>query len=59
MSLNSFLFPSSIAHEDDAVRGVLSALAIYAKLRELKMRPSIGVTTGMAFCGVVGSKTRR
>jgi class 3 adenylate cyclase/GNAT superfamily N-acetyltransferase len=48
-----------LAHEDDAVRGILSALAICARLHELQLRPAIGVSTGMAFCGVVGSRGRR
>jgi class 3 adenylate cyclase len=48
-----------LAHEDDAVRGVLSALAICSNLHELGLVPSIGVTTGMAFCGLVGSQRRR
>jgi class 3 adenylate cyclase len=47
-----------LAHEDDGVRGVLSSLAICAKLHELNLRPSIGVSTGNAFCGVVGNRRR-
>lgn len=38
---------------------MLCGLAIVSKLRQLKLRPAIGVTTGRAFCGVVGSKSRR
>jgi class 3 adenylate cyclase len=48
-----------LAHEDDALRGVLCALDILAALHQLRLRPSIGVTTGQAFCGVVGSRARR
>ena len=48
-----------LAHEDDSVRGVLSALAICAKLYKLGLVPAVGVTTGMAFCGVVGARGRR
>lgn len=48
-----------LAHEDDSVRGILSALAICAKLHELGLTASIGVTTGPAFCGVVGARGRR
>jgi class 3 adenylate cyclase len=47
------------AHEDDAIRGVLSALMICAKLHDLGKCPAIGITTGPAFCGVVGSRGRR
>ena len=48
-----------LAHEDDAVRGVLSSLFLCAQLHELGLAPSIGITTGSAFCGVVGSRGRR
>ncbi|KAH9261183.1 hypothetical protein BASA81_000887 [Batrachochytrium salamandrivorans] len=43
-----------ISHENDATRGVLAALAITAKLQEVGANPSVGVATGVAFCGVVG-----
>lgn len=48
-----------LAHEDDAVRGVLGAQAIITALHQLDLRPSIGITTGQAFCGVVGARGRR
>ena len=48
-----------LAHEDDAVRGILAALAICARLIDLGLKPSVGVTTGMAFCGIVGTRGRR
>jgi class 3 adenylate cyclase len=48
-----------LAHEDDAVRGVEAALAMQAKLKELGWRSAIGVATGRAFCGAVGSERRR
>jgi hypothetical protein len=48
-----------LAHEDDAVRGVMSAITIVSELRRFGLRPAIGVTSGMAFCGVVGSRGRR
>lgn len=48
-----------LAHEDDAVRGLQAALDIQEKLRELQQPYAIGVTTGRAFCGSVGSSTRR
>jgi class 3 adenylate cyclase/tetratricopeptide (TPR) repeat protein len=47
------------AHEDDPTRAVRSALAIHAELPRVGMRASIGICTGRAFCGVVGSETRR
>ncbi|MCB9435647.1 MAG: AAA family ATPase [Anaerolineales bacterium] len=46
-------------HEDDPVRGVQAALAIHVKLRELELESSIGVATGMTFCGPVGNQLRR
>lgn len=46
-------------HEDDPVRGVQAALAIHAKLHELELESSIGVATGMTFCGPVGNQLRR
>ncbi|HXM59733.1 MAG TPA: AAA family ATPase, partial [Terriglobales bacterium] len=47
------------AHEDDPSRAVRSALAIQSELQRIGMRVSIGISTGRAFCGVVGSETRR
>lgn len=48
-----------LAHEDDAARGVQVALAIQSTLRNLGWHSAIGVTTGRAFCGSVGSEQRR
>lgn len=48
-----------LSHEDDAARGVQAALAIHATLNEMGMRSAVGVTTGQAFCGAVGSLERR
>ena len=48
-----------LAHEDDAIRGVRAALAIQKALTGLGMRCAIGVTTGQAFCGSIGSERRR
>ncbi|MEI6043863.1 MAG: adenylate/guanylate cyclase domain-containing protein [Chloroflexota bacterium] len=48
-----------LAHEDDAARGVEAALLMQAKLRELGWRSAIGITTGLVFCGSVGSTQRR
>ncbi|NUM47344.1 MAG: AAA family ATPase [Anaerolineales bacterium] len=45
--------------EDDALRGVQTALDLKARLDELGLRNSIGVTTGMVFCGSVGNTLRR
>jgi class 3 adenylate cyclase len=48
-----------LAHEDDAVRGVWAALDMYVALQDLNWRCAIGITTGRAFCGSVGSELRR
>jgi class 3 adenylate cyclase/tetratricopeptide (TPR) repeat protein len=47
-----------LAHEDDAERGVRAALDMRPMLAELGLDSTIGVTTGKAFCGSVGSATR-
>jgi class 3 adenylate cyclase len=47
------------SHEDDANRAVETALEIHARLSELNTACSIGVTTGRAFCGDVGTSQRR
>ena len=48
-----------LAHEDDAVRAVQSALSIQAELKTLGVKSAIGIATGRAFCGAVGVATRR
>ncbi|MFQ5615277.1 MAG: AAA family ATPase, partial [Anaerolineales bacterium] len=48
-----------LSHEDDPARAVRAVLAIRAALENLGLRSAIGVTTGRAFCGSVGSDTRR
>jgi len=48
-----------LAHQDDAMRGVLSALAIRTALNQLGLRCSVGITTGQAYCGVIGNILRR
>jgi class 3 adenylate cyclase len=48
-----------LAHEDDSLRGTLAAIAICNRLHSLGLRAAVGVTTGMAFCGVVGARGRR
>ncbi|HYF61215.1 MAG TPA: adenylate/guanylate cyclase domain-containing protein, partial [Herpetosiphonaceae bacterium] len=48
-----------LAHEDDVARGVEAAMAMAEHLAAQGMRCAIGITTGRAFCGSVGSSTRR
>eukprot|EP00808_Paulinella_micropora_P008539 g800.t1 len=48
-----------LAHENDATRGVVSAMEIYTQLKKMGLRASVGITTGSAYCGVIGPRTRR
>ena len=48
-----------LAHEDDPARGVQAAVAMCRALAASGRRVAIGVTTGRAFCGSVGSRWRR
>ncbi len=47
------------SHEDDPLRGVLTAQDIKNTLTELGINCYIGVTTGRVFCGVIGNEHRR
>ncbi len=48
-----------VTHEDDATRGAQAALSMQAKLQELGLDCSIGVTTAQAYCGERGNALRR
>ncbi len=48
-----------LSHEDDTVRGVQAARAVQQDLHTMHLRCAIGITTGRAFCGVVGNDHRR
>jgi class 3 adenylate cyclase/tetratricopeptide (TPR) repeat protein len=48
-----------LAHEDDPARATRAALVAQAALRELGVRCAIGLATGRAFCGAVGSDVHR
>ena len=58
-SLIAVLGLPPLAHEDDPERGLRAAQMMQDSLTELGFRSSVGVTTGMAFCGAVGSDLRR
>lgn len=47
------------AHEDDAARGTLAALAMHAALHRHGLTPSVGIATGLLYCGVYGTARRR
>ena len=48
-----------LSHADDPNRGVMCGLSICDRLWALGLIASVGITTGVAFCGVVGSTTRK
>lgn len=48
-----------LSHEDDPTRGVKASLALQKSLNELRLRCSIGITTGYAYCGERGNAIRR
>jgi class 3 adenylate cyclase/tetratricopeptide (TPR) repeat protein len=48
-----------LAHEDDPARAARAALVAQAALQELGVRCAIGLATGRAFCGAVGSDVHR
>src|SRR6185369_4992120 len=48
-----------LAHEDDAARGVQAALAMRQALADIGVHCAIGVASGRAFCGEIGSQQRR
>ena len=48
-----------LAHEDDPARAARAALVTQRALGELGMRCAIGLATGRAFCGAVGSDLHR
>jgi class 3 adenylate cyclase len=58
-SLIAVLGLPPVAHEDDAVLGVQTALAMKDELQKLNLRGAIGIATGWAFCGLVGNKQRQ
>ena len=47
------------AHEDDPLRAIDAALAIHQSLTARGRHVSIGVTTGLSFCGEFGGERRR
>lgn len=47
-----------LAHEDDPLRAVKAGFAIAAALKGRGLRAPVGIATGVAFCGVIGSEER-
>ena len=58
-SLIAVLGLPPLAHEDDPERGLRAAQMMQQGLTRLGQKSSVGVTTGGAFCGAVGSALRR
>lgn len=48
-----------LVHEDDATRAILASLLLCKELGKFRLNPSIGITTGTAFCGIAGSPNRK
>lgn len=48
-----------LTHEDDPLRSVHAALTIQSKLKDMGLESSIGIATGLTFCGPVGNYLRR
>ena len=48
----------TLSHEDDATRGVRTATETHSILSKAKIETHIGIATGTAFCGRVGSENR-
>ena len=58
-SLIAVLGLPPLGHPDDAERAVRAALAMQRVLSDAGQHSSIGVTTGLAFCGTIGNARRR
>ena len=59
LSLVSVFGLPPLAHEDDAARAARAAMVIRDAVQEMEPNFGIGVASGRAFCGVVGSDIRR
>ncbi|XP_035207717.1 adenylate cyclase type 10-like, partial [Stegodyphus dumicola] len=46
-------------HTDDAVRSILCSQKIVKSLKSLNLKVSIGISTGLVFCGVLGPPLRQ
>lgn len=53
------IFGAPTCSEDDSFRAVQAAIEIHAKLNEIKLVNSIGITTGSVFTGGVGNQRRQ
>ena len=58
-SLIAVLGLPPLSHEDDPERALRAAVAMQEGLTKIGFRSSVGVCTGLAFCGAVGNARRR
>lgn len=49
----------SMAHEDDPARALQASMTIRTHLENRGVFPSIGISTGVVYCGTIGSAVRR
>lgn len=47
------------SHDDDASRGVRCGMEIMDYLKGRELRPAMGITTGVCYCGVIGHTSGR
>ncbi|CAD8189376.1 unnamed protein product [Paramecium octaurelia] len=48
-----------VSHQNDPVRAIQSAFLLQSELKKIKCKVSIGISTGIAYCGVVGTSGSR
>jgi class 3 adenylate cyclase/tetratricopeptide (TPR) repeat protein len=48
-----------LAHEDDPIRSIRTALEIRSKFSGKEIQSNIGIATGRCFCGIIGGEMRK
>ncbi|CAK63665.1 unnamed protein product (macronuclear) [Paramecium tetraurelia] len=48
-----------VSHQNDPVRAIQSAFLLESELKKIKCKVAIGISTGIAYCGVVGTSGSR
>ncbi|CAD8085181.1 unnamed protein product [Paramecium sonneborni] len=48
-----------VSHQNDPVRSIQSAFLLESELKKIKCKVAIGISTGVAYCGVVGTSGSR
>ncbi|MBM7661363.1 class 3 adenylate cyclase/tetratricopeptide (TPR) repeat protein [Bacillus mesophilus] len=49
----------SLTHEDDGLRLIKAAISISTNLKEMDVNHSIGIASGLVFCGTIGNRIKR